>query len=295
MPSSISIIIPALNEEKNLATTVAMVIEAIAPRFPDYELLVFDDGSQDRTGEIADRLAAENSNIRVIHHLRNMGLGYSFRKGIELAGKEHIGWLPGDSNLIFLPQDLERVFTQVGKADFVLIFVTTDARPVLRQLISQGFIHAMNLLFGLKVKYYNGANFFKRDVIKQMGAGLASDGYGLFSSLLIRLIKFGYSYAEIGVQNRDAQGCSKAIRLRSFCQVVQSTAKLFWDVRIRSSRSSCFRRTAKRPIVANNIRIINSPEEATGKSCRFATEGEDEAPILRGVDVPLVIRSSGRG
>src|SRR2546427_11519710 len=87
---TVSVIIPALNEQENLAGAVTTVMEAIGDRFRDYELLIFDDGSTDSTGMIADRLAFENQHIRVIHNLRNMGFGYNFNRGVGLARMEYI-------------------------------------------------------------------------------------------------------------------------------------------------------------------------------------------------------------
>ena len=58
MRPTLSVIIPALNEEANIAAATEEVTKTLAGRFEDYELLLFDDGSQDRTAEIMDRLAA---------------------------------------------------------------------------------------------------------------------------------------------------------------------------------------------------------------------------------------------
>ena len=72
---SISIIIPAYNEEKNLADAVKTINAAVKSVFKDYELLILDDGSSDGTGVIADNLAKKNAKIRVIHFSRNRGFG----------------------------------------------------------------------------------------------------------------------------------------------------------------------------------------------------------------------------
>src|SRR5438105_1181088 len=94
---TVSVIIPALNEEDNIAAAVKTVQEAIGDRFADYELLIFDDGSTDSTGQIADELAAQNSRIRVVHNQRNMGLGCNYTRGAELARMEYVAWFPGDN------------------------------------------------------------------------------------------------------------------------------------------------------------------------------------------------------
>ncbi len=230
MKSSISVIIPALNEEANLAATIDLVASSVSSRFLDYELIVVNDGSQDSTAEVANTLARHNRRIRVVHHFGNMGLGYSFREGVELANMDYIGWLPGDSNGIFTQDDVDGVFDAVGKADFVLIFLSADYRTRLRRNLSRGFVRGMNLLFGMNVKYFNAANFFRRGLIKQMTDG--SDGYGLFSGILIRLVRSGCSYVEVGVANRDQDNSSKALQLKNLLQVVKAVLQLVWEVRI---------------------------------------------------------------
>lgn len=94
---SISVFIPALNEDRNLEPTVARLIEALAVTVEDYEIIIIDDGSSDATGAIADRLAAENSVIRVLHNPRNMGLGYCFVQAYREARKNFFVYIPGDN------------------------------------------------------------------------------------------------------------------------------------------------------------------------------------------------------
>jgi len=230
MESSISIIIPALDEEKNLAPTVELVLQAIGDKFRDYELLIFNDGSRDKTGEVADQLARQNRQIQVIHHQQNMGLGYTYRQGVKLASKEYITFLPGDTNGILLREDIENIFAPVGQADMVLVHVLSDARPLLRRVISRNFTRVMNMLFGLRIKYFNGPNIYKSALVKRVK--MDTDSYGLFAESLIRLLKSGYSYVEVGVPNRDKNSNSKALRLKNFVQVSQMILSLVWEIQI---------------------------------------------------------------
>ena len=85
MKPSLSVIIPALNEARNIKGCVEEVLAAVDGRFSDYEILIFDDGSTDGTGAIADDIAVGNKQIRVIHNGRTMGFGYNYRTGVEQA------------------------------------------------------------------------------------------------------------------------------------------------------------------------------------------------------------------
>ena len=93
MTKSVSIIIPAYNEEKNLAQTIKFLLDRLNENIiSDFEILVFDDNSTDNTGKIADDLAEKYPQIKVIHNPRNMNLGYNITKGFQLATKEYCGF-----------------------------------------------------------------------------------------------------------------------------------------------------------------------------------------------------------
>ena len=82
---TISIVIPAYNEEANLESTVKEVLEALGTRFSDYEILIVNDGSKDRTAMVANSLARENQAIKVIQNQTNLGFGASYRRGMMAA------------------------------------------------------------------------------------------------------------------------------------------------------------------------------------------------------------------
>lgn len=79
----LSVLIPAYNEEELLAAAVAQIRAAAAEAADDFELVIVNDGSADRTGEILDGLAAADEHIRALHHERNRGIG----GGITTAGR----------------------------------------------------------------------------------------------------------------------------------------------------------------------------------------------------------------
>jgi glycosyltransferase involved in cell wall biosynthesis len=222
-------IIPAVNEEDDLEPTVEAAIEAIGDKFSDYELLIFNDGSRDKTGQVADRLAAGNNHIRVIHNPGNMGLGYNFRRGVELATKEYVGWIPAKNSIPI--ETLNDMFKAVGKADIVLVFILTETRSMFRQVVSRIFTRMMNTLFGMNLKYFNGPNIFKSEIVKN--TKMTTNGFAYMAEILIRLIKSGHTYVEVGLHNRDRRnGNSKAFVFKNFVRVVKVVIKLFWEIQI---------------------------------------------------------------
>src|SRR5581483_4524691 len=92
---SISVVIPAYNEERNLEASVCDTIAA-AQAFDDYEVIIVNDGSRDGTGEVAERLAAELDKVRVVHHNPNRGFAAAYQTGLKHATMTYFTFVPGD-------------------------------------------------------------------------------------------------------------------------------------------------------------------------------------------------------
>ena len=99
IPYSISFIVPALNEEKVVEHVVREIRSSVDRLVQTYEIILIDDGSTDRTGQIMDSLAGELANTRAIHNDPNIGLGASYRRGVSEAKHDYIMMLCGDGGL----------------------------------------------------------------------------------------------------------------------------------------------------------------------------------------------------
>jgi len=86
----ISVFFPAYNDAGTIASMVLSAMLVVETITPDYEIIIINDGSADHTGEIADRLAADYDNVRVIHHAQNQGYGGALRSGFANATKDLI-------------------------------------------------------------------------------------------------------------------------------------------------------------------------------------------------------------
>ena len=231
MRPSISVVIPVLNEVGSLEDAVTSVLIALGDRFGSYEVLIIDDGSSDGTGVIADRLASANPSIKVIHHRRNMGLGYSYRVGVEAASKEYIGWFPGDNEMEL--KTLEGMFDSIGQADIVLPYIVNPwDRASHRRFLSWAFIATMNLLFGLGLRSYNGLAIHRTELMRT--AISKTSGYAFLAEVLVRLIRAGHTYVEVPNHYRPREsGRTKAFRGKNVASVVTTVLRLLWEVRVR--------------------------------------------------------------
>lgn len=231
MGRTLTVIIPALNEEGNLSAAVGTVLEAIGDQFADCELLVFDDGSTDQTGAIADGLAAGNPHIRVIHNPRNMGFGYNYSRGVELARMEYVTMFPGDNEI---PGEAVRtILSAVGSADIVVPYISTPSvRSGSRQLVSAAFVALMNFLFGLQLRYFNGPCVHRRSLLQSVP--MRTHGFAYMAAILVRLIRSGCSYVEVPMSLQARQhGRSKAFKAKNIASVLSTIGELLWEVRVK--------------------------------------------------------------
>jgi dolichol-phosphate mannosyltransferase len=230
---SISFVIPALNEEGNIAEAVREAVAAMRGRFVDHELLLFDDGSTDRTGAIMDELAAADPrHIRVTHNPAPRNLGGVYKQGIELARMEYIVMVPGDNENPGAA--LQAPFDAVGRADIVLPYpVNSAVRGFVRHLISRVYVRLLNRLFGLHVRYYNGTVIHRTANLK--GLAVKTSSFAYQAEILIKLLCAGKSFVEVPIRIEPPKEGrrSRAFRWKNVMQVGRTLTTLFLDVRIR--------------------------------------------------------------
>jgi len=227
---SISVVVPALNEASNVEGTVAELEAALVPTVPDYEIVIVNDGSTDDTGKRADRLAAINPRVRVVHNPRNMGIGYSYVRGYQAARKAYVVYIPGDNT--WPRASCAALFNGLGKADIVVSYASNpEIRPLGRRLTSALYTRAVNTLFGRRMPYYNGLNIFPASFLRALPP--MSFGFGFQAEVLLRALAAGMSHVEIAVPiSERAVGTSKAVTPRNVIGVVVTVLRLLWELRI---------------------------------------------------------------
>lgn len=229
MERSISLIMPAFNEEEAIEFTVRSVKEKLKQYCFDYEILIFNDASDDETGKIAEKLSVEDPKIMVFHNSKNMNLGYNFARGISMASKTFVGLWPCHG--LIASKSLDYILPALRKTDIVVGYIkNSEVRPWTRQIISKINVIILNLLFGFKLPYYH-LNFYRTDQLKKVPTSTAS--YALMVELLVYLVASGADYIETPFFLRERlTGKSKALRFKNIINILKTYANLFWQVRI---------------------------------------------------------------
>lgn len=225
---SISIIISTLNEAGDLEKAVATVTKAAHDSFEEYEIIIFNDGSIDGTGNIAEDLSRRNKNISVVHHLKPLGRGAIFREGKKLANMNYLMMIGGRD--AYLLRSFDKIFAARNIADIVIPYATNSFhRPLLRRILSNGFSWILNITFGLKLKYYNHSVLLRKTVLDLIG--LRTDSYAFQAEVLIKAIKLGYNYIEVGVEDKIKHNVkSKAFTLINVLGVFKFWLMTVYDI-----------------------------------------------------------------
>lgn len=198
---SLSFFCPAYDEEANIE---ALVREALAklPRYADeLEVVVVDDGSRDATGAIADRLAAEDARVRVVHHRPNRGYGGAIRSGLESAGLEHVFFT--DSDRQFDLDDIARLIPRLDDASVVVGYRQRRADPARRLFIAWVYNTLIRILFFAPFRDVDCAfKLFRRDVFSAVPLERVRSNGAFFSpELLLVLRSAGVRIAQVPVRH----------------------------------------------------------------------------------------------
>lgn len=164
---SVSVMISAYNEEGNLAHLVRETLRDAKKIANDFEVVVVNDGSKDRTAQVADSLAKTYKNVRVIHRKKNQGLALTWRTGIKACRKDIILYIEGDGQQPF--RDQIELFKKIKNADLVLGYRSFryDYTPF-RLAMSYGYLFLIWLLFNLKYKDVGWSQAYRRKIFDKI-------------------------------------------------------------------------------------------------------------------------------
>jgi glycosyltransferase involved in cell wall biosynthesis len=226
---SISLFYPLYNEEGNVEEAVRRAL-TVLPRFADqFEVILVDDGSRDRTGALADRLAELDPRVRVVHHPSNRGYGAALRSGIRASGHEWIFYTDGDNQF-----DLEEIalLLPLRNDHEIVTGYRMDRRdPWSRKLNAWVFNQAVRVLFRLSLRDVDCAFKLYRSSIFE-GMELKSDGAMIDVEILARARRRGARIAEIGVHHFPRTvGSQTGAKLSVIVRAFRELLRLWWSLR----------------------------------------------------------------
>lgn len=227
---SLSVVLPAHNEEGNISNTVADCVAYLTAAVPDYEVIVVNDGSKDRTREIVEGLGRQNPKVVLVNHDVNRGYGSALRSGFDKASLEYIFFMDSDGQ--FDIKDLDKLipFADAGRA--VIGYRENRADSFIRSLNAWMYGLYIRLVFGLGVRDMDCAfKIFPSEAYRKVRP-IKSDGALFSAEFLIKLKKAGYTFKEVPVMHFPRQfGSQSGANLKVILKMFRESWKLRNDIR----------------------------------------------------------------
>ena len=204
VPGRVVVVIPTYNEVENLA----WIVQRLRTAVPEADVLVVDDGSPDGTGAVADRLAAADPQVRVVHRAAKAGLGAAYLQGFEVAladGYDVVGEMDADGS--HQPEQLRSLLAALDEADVVLGSRWVPGGsvvnwPLARRALSRGGNLYTRLLLGIPVRDATGGfRLFRRAALEAIDLSMVqSVGYCFQADLAWRAVQAGLRVQEVPIQ-----------------------------------------------------------------------------------------------
>jgi len=232
MPS-LSIVLPAYNEEANVTQAVEQVSAVAQQLGMDYEIILVNDGSADRTGEIARELAQRIPDFRLVEHYPNRGYGGSLKAGFAAATSDLIAFVPADNQ--FDLSEINRLLEHLDGADIVCGYRADRQDTPIRKLNALGWNTLVRLLFGYLCRDIDcGFKLFRRDVLAHVT--LVSDGAMIDTEFLAGAKSRGYRIAEVPVTHLprlagEPTGANLMVIVRAFRDLMHFRLRLSRELR----------------------------------------------------------------
>lgn len=225
---SLSIVIPAYNEEESLGYVLRDTLKDLPKAVKDYEIIIVNDGSTDRTPQVADSFAKKSKNIRVIHQ-KNEGYNKAMITGLKAATKDYVGYMQADGQDLI--RDMVNCFKIMDKYDLVLGIrgKRIDYNPY-RLILSYGCLILYRVLFGLKYEDVHWVYIWKTKEVQK----LKFDPKGGIFILVESLVKFKRKGLKIGEASSPYRprygGENKNTGLKVVWRTFVSMINLWWKI-----------------------------------------------------------------
>lgn len=221
----LSVVVPAFNEEALLADAIRRLHGALAELRLAAEIILVDDGSRDRTPEIADALARELPGLVAVHQA-NQGIGGAFRTGAARAAGDYLILWPAD--MPAEAADLAPYAAEFGRADVIVgCRRRREGYNPLMQVNSWLYPKLVALLFGLRLRDVNWIHAYRREAF--LGIRLTQRGIPMLAEALVRLRDAGASFVEVDVAMKARLGgVPSASRLRVMWRTLAGLFSLWW-------------------------------------------------------------------
>lgn len=215
-----SIAVMCYNEEGNLKQMVERTLATMRKSGRTFDILIIDDGSKDKSGEIAEALAKDNQEVRVLHHSPNKGIGAVLIAGYTQTRGRIAAILPAD--LQFAPEDLPAAMSAIANADVVNITRPLRNDPFRRKMISWIDRFLVRILFGLRASDLHWVKLYRREILDKIT--IVSRTPLVDTELLIKAKRLNARIIELSLPHHprlagQSTGGNLRLLVKTFCEL----------------------------------------------------------------------------
>ena len=220
---SLSVFFPCYNEEANVEPLARKTMAVLEPLVHDWELILVNDGSRDKTAEIIDRLGAENPRIRPVHHAKNGGYGAALQTGFRSATRDYVFFTDGDGQ--FDIREIDMMLVRRNEADILCGYRKHRQDKWIRKANAACWGWLVKRMLRFRCRDVDGAfKLFRREIFDRIE--MKSTGAMISAEILARATHAGYTMIDIPVTHlpRTAgtqTGAKFRVILKAFKELVK--------------------------------------------------------------------------
>ncbi|MDP3733268.1 MAG: glycosyltransferase, partial [Candidatus Daviesbacteria bacterium] len=231
MIKNLSIFFPLFNEEGNVETLVKKAVDVLEKLKLEYEIILVNDGSTDKTGEVVEKLVGENQRIKAINHPKNLGYGEALKSGFYNARYDTICYTDGDGQFDF--SEIDKFLKEIEDHDLVIGYRIKRQDPFFRILFNKGWKLSLLAFFGLTLKDVDcGFKMIRKSVLEKIPHLESSRGAMINAELAIKAKKYGFKVTQTGVNHYPRlsgkpTGAGIKVIVKSFLDLL----RLWWKLK----------------------------------------------------------------
>jgi len=238
--NSLTVFFPCYNEEANVRRVTERALAMCDRVAADYEVIIVNDGSRDRTGEIADELARQHpGRVRAVHNNPNRGYGGALQRGFREASKEWVFYTDGDGQFDF--DEIDRLIRLLDDHDIASAYRIDRQDSALRKINAACWGALVRLLFRMRLRDIDCAfKIYPKSFIDSIE--LVSEGALIDTEMLARATVAGYTVGQVGVHHyprtAGAQtGANFKVILRAFSELFKLRGRILRTTHRRADKN----------------------------------------------------------
>jgi glycosyltransferase involved in cell wall biosynthesis len=228
MKPNISLFFPVYNDEKTIERMVLKSIDVLKDIAENYEIIIINDGSPDKSGEIADEMAEIHKQITVIHHKQNQGYGAAIKTGFNNANYEWVCFTDGDDE--YDVYDLKKMIALKDYYDLIITFRYVKLYSNFRIFVSGIYNKLFRWVFRTNYRDIStGLRLMRKSVFEELT--IISDSPFIGAEVTLRTMLKGYRVGEMGIQTFPREfGSGASVSVKNIIRTLQDMKKVYQHI-----------------------------------------------------------------